>query len=245
MPDHRKHRGPHPEDTQLFAVGDSRETRLANAVSDLSWLMGRGYASVSSSKLVGDRYNLAARQLLAVSRCACSDADRELRLEQRVSTDDVAYEPVWIDGYNVLTSIEAALSHGVILKARDGCFRDMASMHGSYRKVQETVPAIQMLGKAIAGWEAGPCTWLLDRPVSNSGRLKGILIEQAQQHGWDWQVELVADPDPILSASEHIVVSADSQIINQASRHLNLVRIVLEQHVPDAWVIDLSGSESA
>jgi hypothetical protein len=56
---------------------------------------------------------------------------------------------LWIDGYNVLTSIEAALSGGVILRARDGCYRDMASMHGSYRKVEETISAIHILGELI------------------------------------------------------------------------------------------------
>ena len=238
MPDHRQHRGPHPEDRELFAPAQS--VRLATAVSDLSWLLSRGYASVSSIKLVGDRYSLAARQRLAVSRCSCSDADRDLRFKQRVSVDNIANEAIWIDGYNVLTSIEAALGHGVILKARDHCYRDMASMHGSYRKVAETIPAIELLGQALASYSAGPCTWLLDKPVSNSGRLKGILLEQAEKHGWDWQVELVPDPDPILSESEHIIASADSQIINQASRHLNLAQTVIEQHVHDAWVVDLS-----
>jgi len=38
----------------------------------------------------------------------------------------------------------------VILAARDGAYRDMASMHGSYRKVAETLPALELLGRTIA-----------------------------------------------------------------------------------------------
>ena len=61
---------------------------------------------------------------------------------------------LWLDGYNVLTTIEAALAGGVILAARDGTYRDMASMHGSYRKVAETLPALELLGRTIAALSA-------------------------------------------------------------------------------------------
>ena len=100
-----------------------------------------------------------------------------------------------IDGYNVLTTIEAALSGGVLLLARDGALRDMASMHGSYRKVDETRPALELIGQTLAGFGVSEALWLLDRPVSNSGRLKKIIEDLAGQRGWTWQVELVHDPD--------------------------------------------------
>ena len=78
-----------------------------------------------------------------------------------------------LDGYNVLTTIEAALSGGVVLACRDGCYRDMASIHGTYRKVEETPPALMLIGKIAAELGVASCLWYLDSPVSNSGRLKG------------------------------------------------------------------------
>ena len=66
MPDKRQHRGPHPHDTILFAP-DAHPV-LRQAAADLSWLFGRGYASVSAVKLVGDRYALNQRQRMAVSQ---------------------------------------------------------------------------------------------------------------------------------------------------------------------------------
>ena len=84
----------------------------------------------------------------------------------------------------------------MLLLARDGALRDMASMHGSYRKVDETQPALELIGQTLAGFGVGEALWLLDRPVSNSGRLKKIIEDLAGQRGWTWQVELVHDPDP-------------------------------------------------
>ncbi|MGZ3397481.1 MAG: DUF434 domain-containing protein, partial [Isosphaeraceae bacterium] len=66
MPDARTHRGPDPRDGEAF--GPSAVPALRGAVSDLSWLLGRGYAIVSAVKLVGDRWSLTERQRLAVRR---------------------------------------------------------------------------------------------------------------------------------------------------------------------------------
>ena len=96
----------------------------------------------------------------------------------------------------------AALGGGVLLLGRDGCCRDMASMHGSYRKVAETLPALELLGRTLAACDLRECRWLFDRPVSNSGRLKGIVEELAVARDWPWRVELVPDPDAILSDPE-------------------------------------------
>jgi len=139
----------------------------------------------------------------------------------------------------VLTTIEAALSGGVILRARDGCCRDMASMHGSYCKVEETLPAIQLIGDALCQWKVESVRWLLDRPVSNSGRLKTILAESAAAAGWTWDIELVPDPDKILKEYQEIAATADSQILDAADRWTTLAAEIVASRVPDAWQVDL------
>jgi len=212
---------------------------LRQAVEDLCWLLTRGYPDTAAKKQVGDRYGLTARQRTAVERCACSDQQRAARLARQVANEQVRGRPIWLDGYNVLTTIEAALAGGVILPGRDGCYRDMASMHGSYRKVDETVPALELLGRRLAGLEVGPCTWYFDRPVSNSGRLKTILQQVAAEHGWPWQAELVPNPDPLLARSPEIIVTADSAVLDACQSWLNLAREVVSQSLPDANVVPL------
>ena len=66
------------------------------------------------------------------------------------------------------------------LLARDMTFRDIASMHGSYRKVEETIPALQLIGQTLIDCGVERSVWYFDQPVSNSGRLKTILRELAQ-----------------------------------------------------------------
>lgn len=237
------HRGPHPADEELFSL--SQLPRLAAATDDLSWLLGRGYAAPSSIKLVGDRYSLVTRQRVAVGRCACASEAASARRARQVAPVALRGEELWIDGYNVLTSVEAAMAGGVILVARDGCYRDMASMHGSYRKVAETLPAILHLGEYLSERRVHACHWLFDQPVSNSGRLKTMLRELAQAHRWPWTVELVPDPDTALIRGSGLVASADSHVIQHCDHWFNLAREVIERRVPSAWLADLANSPQA
>ena len=241
MPDKRKHRGPHPDDAGLF--GPAALPVLCRAAEDLEWLLGKGYASTSALKLVGDRYGLVARQRTAVARATCSAAEAAGRREREVPPEQLAGRALWLDGYNVLTTVEAALSGGVILGCRDGTYRDMASMHGSYRKVAETRPALGRIGRTLVELGVGECRWYLDRPVSNSGRLKTIVEQLAAEEDWPWQVELVPDPDPVLCEADQIVATADSVILDRCGHWVNLARWVIEWGVGKAWVVRLAADE--
>lgn len=238
MPDTRKHRGPHSEDAGLFHP--DHHPALTEAVRDLSWLMSRNYARPSALKLVGDRRQLTDRQRTAVLRCACSDTALARRSERRTSLESMRGKPLHLDGYNVLTTVEAALGKGVLLRGRDGCYRDMASLHGSYRKVEETLPALHAIGEILDAAGVTPCKWYLDRPVSNSGKLKGIMNETARERSWPWEVELVPDPDPILAEAKGVVATADSVILDHCQSWVNLARLVIDARVPAACIVNLS-----
>lgn len=241
MPDTRTHRGPHPDDKRLF--GPAAMGRLRSAADDLSWLLSRGYALPAGLKLVGDRYELRRRQRVAIARCAATDAACAGRPQRIATSDEIAGSRIFIDGYNLLTTIEAALSGGVLILGRDGALRDMASMHGTYRKVTETEPALQLIGEALSAAGASDVHWLLDRPVSNSGRLAAAVRELADVQGWPWEVELVNNPDAELRSVEEttILVTADSVILDDCGPWWNLARQIVESRVGNAWIVDLSG----
>lgn len=244
MPDHRRHRGAHPDDPDLF--GTAQVPVLRRATEELSWLLTRGYATPAAMRLVGDRYALNARQRLAVKRCACSEAECAARRARLVNSAALRGAQVWIDGFNVLTTVEAALSLAPLLLARDGALRDMASMYGSYRRVEETRPALEAIADVLARRGVAHARWLLDAPVSNSGRLRGIVAEVGCARAQGWSVEVVEDPDPLLigAGDEVIVASADSRVLDGAARCWHLAREVVEQLPGPRWVVDLGDDSS-
>lgn len=239
MPDTRSHRGPHPEDLGLFCR--AAWPALQGAAADLAWLLSRGYAGTSALKLVGDRLQLTERQRLAVMRSACSDQAITHRRSLRVPTERLAGSRLDLDGFNVLTSVEAALAGGVILAGRDGCYRDMASMHGSYRKVSETRPALLLIGEVLQELNVAECCWCLDRPVSNSGRLKTVIEQIAAERCWTWQAMLADDVDALLVQSPAVIASADSGVLDRCRAWCNLAYEVIQRRIPTAYVVPMPG----
>jgi len=236
MPDRRSRRGPHPSDGELFAR--DQHVALATATAELSWLLTRGYAETASLKLVGDRHDLTARQREAVARSACSDQALASRAA-RQSGLDAGIDRLVIDGLNQLITIESALSGGVVLVGRDGCCRDLASIHGTYRKVAQTPAAIRLVGQLARDHGVGQLDWLLDRPVSNSGRLAALIEAELGEMKVRTVVSLVDDPDSLLVAESGIIATSDGPVLDRAGRWLGLAGEVITRHVPDAWRVDL------
>ena len=144
-----------------------------------------------------------------------------------------------MDGFNLIITIEAALSKGPLLLGVDGCIRDLSSVHGSYRSVEETEQAIMIIGNALEQLGPSSVLWLLDRPVSNSGRLAARIAELAIQRGWPWQVEPVFNPDSTIIASDGVAITSDSSILNRVERWADLKSYLLTRDIPEAWLIDL------
>ena len=236
-PDTRRHRGAHPADSELF--GPDQLPKLRLAVSELSWLLSRGYKMTSSLKLIGDRHGLRERQRLAVSRSACSDQARQRRKDHCVAVEQLRNQPVIVEGFNLIITVEAALSNGPLFVGVDECVRDLSSVHGSYRSVQETDRAIAMVGEAFQKLGASSVSWLLDRPVSNSGRLAAKLADFAVRNNCSWEVQVVFNPDAAIAASPAVAITSDSAVLDRVERWANLKSYVLAREVPGAWMIHL------
>ena len=236
-PDARRHRGAHPADAELF--GPALLPKLRLAVSELSWLLSRDYKLTSSLKLVGDRHGLRERQRLAVSRAACSDQNGQRRKSHCVAIEQLRNQPVIVDGFNLIITIEAALSRGPLFVGVDECIRDLSSVHGSYRSVEETDKAISMIGNALQRLKPSSVLWLLDRPVSNSGRLAAKISDFALRSDCPWDVQVLFNPDAAIIASPAVAITSDASILDQVERWADLKSYLVAREVPEAWMIDL------
>jgi hypothetical protein len=237
MPDKRSHRGPHPSDAKLFAA--SKIADIRSALADYSLLLTKGYGDKGALKLVGDRFSLTERQRLAVMRSSCSDEQLDSRKKKKISITEIEGEEIAIDGYNCLITIEAAMSGGCIFTGRDGCFRDLASLHGTYRKVEETIPAVKLINEFLKQAKVSKSLWLLDKPVSNSGRLKTLINKLAEENGWDCEIRLSISPDYELIETDSMVASSDSVVLDGCKKWVNLARAIIEQKLPKSWIIKL------
>ncbi|WP_051312897.1 DUF434 domain-containing protein [Sporocytophaga myxococcoides] len=216
MPDKRKHRGAHPDDESNF--NETKLPDLRKAVRDLSWLLSKNYNEASSLKLVGDRYRLNLRQQMAIRRSCCTHESLKHRLSIQKDAALLENSDVFVDGFNTLITIESFYSGACLFLGMDGCIRDLASIHGSYKKVMETPEALSQICSFLWALKPRSVTWYFDAPVSNSGRVKTLLKEISP----DTTVELVPDADKQLILSKGIIVTTDGPLLDKMTAWYNL-----------------------
>ncbi|WP_298416774.1 DUF434 domain-containing protein [uncultured Kordia sp.] len=230
-------RGKEGSDDRLF--GDEKmQSKMQEAIKDQSYLLSRGFSEKSSLQLVGNRYKLNNRQQRAIqgmSEASDKLIKRELKCLQPNQLTD---QEVMLDGFNVLIMLESALSGAFLFKGLDGCYRDLSSVHGTYKKVKQTEKAIQLIADFLQENKVKKATWIFDKPVSNSGRLKTILREFADENQLNWEIILDNNPDKLIAESGNIAISSDAWILDNATSWCNMVRHIVDKYIPQKNVVE-------
>ena len=221
-----RNRGKQSNDDKLFST--KWRPIFTKAADDMGYLLSRKYGLNATLQVVGNRYRLNKRQRDALSRIGCGDDQIQNRRQKEVKPIELKNKIIEIDGFNLLILMESLLSGAYVFKARDGLYRDISSVHGSYKRVMKTEEAVIMIGNVIQGFDVKSTKWYFDSPVSNSGRLKTKLYELSEEKGFNWEVELVFDPDKVLAKSDNVVISSDGWILDQADQWFNLGGHIIE-----------------
>ena len=228
-------RGYVPKDTTEF--GSKAVPKLNAAAQELAFLLDRGYDTKSASTFVGNHHLLSERQRLALARMTSPHAALEERERKRLRE---VPESLVLDGFNTIITLEVALSGSLLLGGMDGTIRDLAGLRGSYRIVDKTVRAVELLLGRMEALGVKDALFYLDKQVSNSGRLRALLLDKAAERSVQVQVELHPSVDGVLSRMEN-VVTTDAIILGKCGSWYNLNRELIEEAVPEAWVFRLNG----
>ncbi len=223
-----RNRGKQSKDDELF--GPKWHNTFKEAVDDLGFLLSRGYGESSALQLVGNRYSLNVRQRKALGRMSEADTNIEARSKKALQAEQLVNQAVAIDGFNLLILLESALSGAYVFKCRDGNYRDISSVHGSYKRVVKTEEAIHIVGKSLEALQVQKVHWFFDSPVSNSGRLKVLLYEIAEAKNWPWTIDLTFNPDKDLAVSEDIVISSDGWVLDECQGWFNMGAYLFEEY---------------
>lgn len=225
----QKNRGKESSDDKLFGTAKMR-TAIQLAVEDLSHLLSRGYAQKSCVSLVGNRYKLNVRQQKAIQGMSASQEQIVYRTKHSLPESDLRNEDVVIDGFNALILLESLLSDAYLFKGVDGFYRDLSSVHGSYKKVQQTSRAIELIADFYVATGIRQLHWYFDKPISNSGKLKKLIEDLAAEKGYSWTVSLAFNPDKDIVASGNIAISSDAWILDNTAKNFNLLKYVIEKN---------------
>jgi hypothetical protein len=229
-------RGYDPDDEKIFSNENIEKLKIVQ--EEIQWLLDRGYKMKQVIEFTGNHYLLSSRARTALQRTTSSMADYEKRKSTMLLLECAKDGCLNIDGFNLIITLEVAMSGSPILLGKDGVYRDLAGLRGTYRLIDKTYDALNLIGKALKELNVPMVKFYLDSPVSNSGRLKSKIYELSEQWGIPVEVELVPNVDVILAGMERIV-TGDSIILDECKSWFNLSRKIIEDYVQDAWLIDL------
>ncbi|MCI1882311.1 MAG: DUF434 domain-containing protein [Sporolactobacillus sp.] len=227
-------RGFVPTDCRQF--NRTNTDRLRRAQQDLIYLLNRGYPLPQCLTFIGNRFQLSARQRTALMRSSCSSANLANRTEKLRATPAGT---LWIDGFNQIITLEAALSDSTLLYGMDGTVRDLCGLRGTYELIDKTDRAICLLLRQLRERGVDQAIFVLDRQVSNSGRLKQRILNLAAESNFSAEAVLSDHADSLL-IDRPVVATSDSGILDRCNCWMNLLAPLIRQYLPAVQPINLS-----
>lgn len=221
-------RGYVPEDERNFSPSALETMRIASR--HIEYLINEGYDLKQASVFVGNHFLLSERQRLAIMRSLATKEQLEARKTKEVTTG----KEIWVDGFNMIITLEVLLCDSILFLCMDGTIRDLAALRGTYRIIPETTAAVRMLLDALKEINAESVHILLDEPVSNSGRLKTLIADVGEEYSFDLDIQIRKDVDRALYGKENVVTS-DSVILDNCKSWINLTPGCLKKHAIQVW----------
>lgn len=230
-------RGYVPEDEKQF-TGKQLEL-LKKAADEVQFLLDQGYDVKPVTIFVGNHYLFSERQRLALARTVSSREWIQKRRTKELLQNGPGSLPecVHVDGFNMIITLEVALSGSPVFYCRDGVLRDLAGLRGTYRIIDKTQRAVELILEQLDLLNISEACFYLDAPVSNSGRLSGLILQCAGEYHVSVKTQIIPDVDRVLEQSEG-VVSGDAIILNRCKSWLNMMPAIVER-IDSVWKIRL------
>ena len=229
-------RGYVPTDAKEFS--DKSLELIKRAQSDIFMLLERGYPIKSASTFVGNHYLLSERQRLAIVR-STPQSENIINRKNKLLKSDFEGNILYIDGLNLIITLEVALSESTLLKCMDGTIRDLTGLRGTYKLIDKTDIAIELIGAKLEEMKISKVNFYLDSPVSNTGKLRVRILELLAKYSYDVKVELVNNADVVLE-TKGCVITSDAIILNKCESWINLAYDIVSEKLSKLQYIDLS-----
>jgi len=210
------------------------EEKISEAVHDLRYLLNRGYRKKGALKFVSDKYLLNIHERNYLSRKVFS---REVALSRQNKILDISRvkdENIFVDGYNVLITVESICTgYPSLVRCDDGFLRDINAVFGKYRINDTTKTALTQIMLLLKCYEPQFVKFLYDSPVSQSGELSKVtrtLLNANDLPGCAVTSKNVDSELVTLSREvQGIVATSDSAVIDKIQRVIDIPCEILKK----------------
>lgn len=222
----------------------TKTEHLTKPAEDIRYLLSQGYPRKSAITFVGNHYRLDELERHILTRVV------HCRNHSGKMAETAAGTHIVVDGYNVLITVETALSGGEVYLCDDGLVRDARGVFSRYKTGEMTLPAIHAIINALENEKPAKVTVILDAQMKYSGKLRDEFrsefrdIADGKNNGnknqnWvncdiltskhaDFDIKTLSKEDE--NAIAVTVATSDSVIIDSASRIIDIPAKICEKN---------------
>jgi hypothetical protein len=203
------------------------KSKIKTAAFDLRFLLERGYRKKSAVNFVANRYLLNMMQRNHLVRTVFSRKESIKRREKLIDIHQVGGRTLFVDGYNVLITVESIYKdRRSIVACDDGVLRDVNAVFGKYRINKWTEAALNHIISILKPYKPYCVKFIYDSPVSRSGELakltnkiiRGYEIKGCAFTSRNTDFELVKLSNEV----DGIVATSDSAVMDKVEKILDL-----------------------
>ena len=213
---------------------------LLKAAEDFHHLLNRGYPRKTSLELVGNRHHLSFDQRHLLHRGVFASCDARERRKRQVSIQKFHNINLAIDGYNVIITIEAALSGRPLILSNDGFVRDISGLSGAFKQAKVTDDAIHLIFDLLKKIKPVHALFLFDSPISKSGLLANEVRERLKTENLSGDALALKVPERILIGFDGIVATSDTAVIDQLPKVFDLAGTLIKNRIRPMSLIKLN-----
>jgi len=211
-----------------------------NAAYDYLMLLNKNYPQKAILKLIGDRYMLSGNERSMLFRGLAQVSLANERMKKICPPENLDGQPLAIDTYNVLITIGSYLNGNMVFISNDGMLRDASEIHGKVFRSQIVIRAMMLLFEFLKTTKVQEITFLVDSPVSHSGKLCADLNNLLHENKFHGSALTIQSPDfRLKEIAVGIIATSDSAVIDKTTQKVfDLPVNVLRFHF-DPEFIDL------
>ena len=209
-------------------VSNETKDSLNDAAYDLKFLLNRGYRKKVALNLVTNKYLLDKNGRNYLVRKVFSDEKSKERTAKIVDIQNINNETIFIDGYNVLISVETICQkeYDSLILCDDGILRDVKAVFGKYKTTSSTDTALNHIINVLSTHDPACIYFLYDSPVSKSGELANHTENLIRTNGLNGSAVTYNNVDfELVKLSKDyggIVATSDSAVIDKVDQVLDI-----------------------
>jgi len=192
------------------------------AAEEVRYLLNCGYSNGPTIRFVSDHHRLSEQERFVLTRVVISKSVARSRRKKLTPLEALRDRDVFVDGYNVLITVESLLAKAPVYLCDDGFLRDTRGIFRNYKSSELTDIALAEILALLKEGRPRNVTILFDQQMSKSGLLASNVRDMLNDLKVTGSAKTAKDVDRRLKSCSSIVATADGNVIDAASNVVDL-----------------------